>query len=363
MGGNLAPLARQAIVRFGDVLCVVVQSPGAVFDSDPILPGTSDLMVAAREALRNAACESMPVLIHGETGTGKERVAGEIHRRSRRRGPFVSLNCAELSPQLVESQLFGHERGAFTGAVSSKVGLFEQAQGGTLFLDEIGELPLELQPKLLRVIQEGELRPVGSSRVQHIDVRVISATNRDLPQLTDRGAFRRDLLARLSTWEVALPPLRERREDILPWVGLLLRRWNSDRGTSTRIEFSPALAEQVLLASWPDNLRGLDRLVHRLAAQRFTHVISARQAASFFPDLFSASSEFPAANVTQRPPASPAQPEVGSSSGKPTREEFLRVYDGLGRNVRALAKHYNKDRRQIYRWLDSYGIRREGEQD
>jgi transcriptional regulator of acetoin/glycerol metabolism len=139
----------------------------------------------------------------------------------------------------------------------------------------------------------------------------------------------------------------------------LLRRWNSDRGTSTRLELSPALAEQVLLASWPDNLRGLDRLVHRLAAQRFSDVISARQAASLLPDLFSASSEFPAAGHTPRPPAAPALSELGSSSGKPTREEFLRVYDDLGRNVRALAKHYDKDRRQIYRWLESYGIRRE----
>lgn len=364
MGGNLAPLVLQAVVRLGDVLGVVVEERGTAFADDGVLPGTSVRILEARRALDNAAREPRPVLVRGETGTGKERVAAEIHRRSGRNGPFVALNCAELSPQLIESQLFGHERGAFTGATASKSGLFEQASGGTLFLDEVGELPLDLQPKLLRVIQEGELRPLGSSRVQPVDVRVVSATNRDLPALAEQGLYRRDLLARLSTWEVLLPPLRERREDLLSWVDLLLERWNRERGTAARIELLPALAEQVLLKPWPDNLRGLDRFVHRLAAQRFSDAISVRQAANVLPDLFTGSSEFPAV-ASETPPATgeAASAHLGSSGVRPSQADLLRVYDEFGGNVRAVARHYRKDRRQIYRWLETFGIRRPPEND
>src|SRR6185295_11015283 len=172
-----------------------------------------------------AATDPAPVLLHGESGTGKERIAGELHRLSGRKGRLIAVNCAALSRELVESQLFGHQKGAFTGATELHPGYFRAAQGGTLFLDEIGELSLEVQPKLLRAIQQGEVQAVGSTQPAHVDVRVVAATNRELQQAVNAGQFRADLYARLSLWELRVPPLRERRADLFPWIDRLHGRW------------------------------------------------------------------------------------------------------------------------------------------
>lgn len=206
---------------------------------------------------------SSPVLITGETGTGKELVARALHRQSERaKKPFVAVNCGAIAPTLVESELFGHARGAFTGAVQQKAGLFEEADGGTLFLDEIGELPLELQPKLLRVLQEGEVRRIGETRPRKVDVRVLAATARDLNQaVADRG-FRDDLFFRLAVVEIHIPPLRERREDIPLLaehfaVGIATRE-----GRPTPV-LAPEVAEVLAARSWPGNVRELANFMER----------------------------------------------------------------------------------------------------
>jgi transcriptional regulator with GAF, ATPase, and Fis domain len=249
------------------------------------------------------------------------------------------VNCAALSPQLVESQLFGHAKGAFTGALSPHEGLFRAADGGTIFLDEIGELPRELQPKLLRVLQEGEVHPVGETRPVKVDVRVVSATLRDLTEMVDEGAFRLDLYARLSPWEIHVPALSERRADILPWLERLHAAWHEERedsGETVPLRFEANAVERILLHDWRDNLRGLDRLVHRACAEQ-SGVVDVRPAASA--------------------PSTPDRPSSPARKDKPTREELAEVLEAHDGSVRATAKHYDRDRRQIYRWLDQYGLR------
>lgn len=203
------------------------------------------------------------VLITGETGTGKELVARALHRQSPRSNkPFVAVNCGAIAPTLVESELFGHVRGAFTGAVQQKGGLFEEADGGTLFLDEIGELPLELQPKLLRVLQEGEVRRVGENRSRQVDVRVLAATARDLRAAVSNGHFRDDLFFRLAVVELHVPPLRERREDI----PLLAKHFVTDiavREGRPAPEISPGVAEALSQQAWPGNVRELGNFMER----------------------------------------------------------------------------------------------------
>ena len=203
------------------------------------------------------------VLITGETGTGKELIARAVHNLSTRRGrPFVKLNCAAIPSGLLESELFGHERGAFTGAVMQKAGRFEAADKGTLFLDEVGDIPLELQPKLLRVLQEGEFERLGSTRTQQVDVRVIAATHRDLKQMIEDGEFRSDLYYRLHVFPLTMPPLRDRREDI----PLLVRHYVDKyaRRMNRRIETVPSRAMEVMATySWPGNVRELQNFIER----------------------------------------------------------------------------------------------------
>jgi transcriptional regulator with GAF, ATPase, and Fis domain len=362
------PLLPQTLVRAGDVHLVVAERSERGFDDDAVLPGISVHVARARADLERAAPDAAPVLIIGETGTGKERLAREVHRRSGRAGAYVTLNCAELSPQLIESQLFGYERGAFTGATNAKGGLFTAADGGTLFLDEVGELPLELQPKLLRVLQEGELRKVGSVTTERVNVRVVAATNRDLPVLVESGGFRRDLYARLSFYEIRLPPLRERRQDLLAWLGLLWAAHARERGVSSSLVLLPDAVERVLLHAWPDNLRGLDRLVHRLAGLPPGAPVGLRALTECMPELGPKPGTEPppaAAEPTEPPPpkGSPSEPARAAPQPAPSRDEVLAVYQACDRSVRATAKHFGKERRQVYRWLERYGIPRDGETD
>jgi formate hydrogenlyase transcriptional activator len=203
------------------------------------------------------------VLILGETGTGKELIARAIHNLSARRDrPFIKLNCAAIPSGLLESELFGHERGAFTGAIMRKAGRFEVADKGTVFLDEVGDIPLELQPKLLRVLQEHEFERLGSSRTQQVDVRVVAATHRDLKQMVEDRKFRSDLYYRLHVFPVSVPPLRERREDI----PLLVRHFVDEyaRRMNRRIETIPPQAIEALRSySWPGNVRELQNFIER----------------------------------------------------------------------------------------------------
>jgi two-component system response regulator AtoC len=201
-----------------------------------------------------------PVLVSGESGTGKELVARAIHfRGAMAQTPFVAVDCGSLVPTLMESEMFGYEKGAFTGAMKSKAGLFQAANGGTIFLDEIGELPLEMQAKLLRVLQEREVRPVGSNESHAVDVRVIAATNRDLENAYREGTFRKDLYFRLNVVTVHLPSLRERRSDIPMLVHHFLNRY----APGTNLQVTPAAMKSMLQYEWPGNIRELENCVAR----------------------------------------------------------------------------------------------------
>ena len=222
------------------------------------------------EALRNVvrqvetvAPTDSSVLLLGETGTGKERVARAIHKLSRRKdAPFVKINCAAIPTGLLESELFGHEKGAFTGAIAQKVGRFELADGGSIFLDEVGDIPLELQPKLLRVLQEQEFERLGGGRTVRVNVRVIAATNRELPAMVAAREFRSDLYYRLNVFPIRVPPLRERVEDIPLLVRFFAQMYS--RRLNRNIESIPTETMEALVRySWPGNVRELENLIER----------------------------------------------------------------------------------------------------
>jgi formate hydrogenlyase transcriptional activator len=225
--------------------------------------GKSTGFQAVANTVQLVAPTDATVLIQGETGTGKELVARAIHDLSgRRERSFVLVNCAAIPATLLESELFGHEKGSFTGAFEQKIGLFEQAHQGTILLDEIGEVPLELQPKLLRALQEGELQRVGGKRTMRVDVRIIAATNRNLKQMVDEGKFRSDLYYRLFVFPLTVPPLRKRREDIPLLIRFFTQRYA--KKMNRVIEEIPSAALEALIRyDWPGNIRELQNLVER----------------------------------------------------------------------------------------------------
>jgi transcriptional regulator with GAF, ATPase, and Fis domain len=225
--------------------------------------GQSQALAEVIEKVKLVASTDSSVLILGETGTGKELVARAVHSNSERRNrPLVKVNCAALPAGLIESELFGHEKGAFTGATDRRIGRFELAHGGTIFLDEIGEMPPDLQVKLLRVLQEHEFERVGGSNLIKVDVRVIAATNRDLLRSVSEGMFRQDLYYRLNVFPVQLPPLRDRREDIPPLVHYFVRRFSLKIGRKiTRIQRETM--ERLVSYAWPGNVRELENVIER----------------------------------------------------------------------------------------------------
>ncbi|MEY2396029.1 MAG: formate hydrogenlyase transcriptional activator, partial [Acidobacteriaceae bacterium] len=225
--------------------------------------GNSLALMETLDLVRSVAPTDSTVLIEGETGTGKELIASAIHNLSARRSrPFVKLNCAAIPFDLLESELFGHEKGAFTGAIAQKIGRFETADTGTLFLDEIGDLPRALQPKLLRVLQEQEFERLGSGRTHRINVRLVAATHRNLTQMVARNEFRSDLYYRLNVFPVVLPPLRERRQDIAQLVSHFVELFARRMGK--RIEqISQTTMNAFIEYSWPGNVRELQNVVER----------------------------------------------------------------------------------------------------
>jgi two-component system response regulator AtoC len=239
-----------------------------VFSPDEVdrqgIVGSSEAMQRIYDAIKKVAPAATTVLITGETGTGKELIANAIHRNSpRKNNPFIKINCAAIAENLMESELFGYEKGAFTGAVSTKPGRFELADKGTLFLDEVGELPREMQVKLLRVIQDQEFERVGGLRTIKVDVRLIAATNRNLLQDVKDGIFREDLYYRLNVFHTQVPPLRERKEDILPLAVYFIEKFNKklDR---TVMHVDSRVKEIFVRYGWPGNIRELENLIERL---------------------------------------------------------------------------------------------------
>jgi DNA-binding NtrC family response regulator len=241
----------------------------SMLESPRVLIGQSPRVQVVLQQIEKVSSSRWPVLILGETGTGKELIAKNLHSRGAA-GPFVVVDCSSLVGPLMESELFGHMKGAFTGASGPKLGLIEMANGGTAFFDEIGELPLDLQAKLLRVLQEKEFRPVGANHVRRSDFRVISATNRDLATEVEKGTFRRDLYFRLNVITLRLPPLRSRMEDIPELVEHFLRKYGRSHVMSDE-------ATQVLLSyHWPGNVRQLEHCIQHMVAVNSGPVLHTR---------------------------------------------------------------------------------------
>lgn len=286
------------------------------------LVGDSLPMQLVKQLGRRAAASNIPVLILGESGVGKEVVARALHGASDRAGrPFVAVNCGALPANLVESILFGHEKGAFTGAVEKHQGKFREADGGVLFLDEIGELPLDMQVKLLRAIQEGEIDPVGGKRPVRIDVRLISATNRDLSERVKAGAFREDLYYRLNVFPIEAPPLRERREDIPALTDHFIARFNVEENKRVA-GCSPETLRMLVEHDWPGNVRQLENAVYRaivLADQPWLQ-----------PHDFPAISGLTAPLAPAVPPALRVPPRQESPAPAPAVESPVRILDDLG---------------------------------
>jgi DNA-binding NtrC family response regulator len=307
--------------------------------------GRSPPMQAVFDILGKACTSDATILLEGETGTGKEISAEAIHRGSRRRDkPFLVVDCGAMPPQLLESELFGHERGAFTGAVAARQGVFEAAAGGTVFLDEIGELSLDLQPKLLRVLERREVRRIGTNSYFPINVRLIAATNRSLREQVAAHAFRSDLYYRLAVVEVKLPPLRERAADLPLLVEHTLRNLGPvDDPTSAIIrseDFQAALCRH----SWPGNIRELRNYLERCVALRdFTP-----------PHVVEALAPSPESAVNAGQPLREAREAWVASFEKRYLEELLRLHDN---RVSAAARAAGVDRIYFYRLLWKHGLR------
>jgi DNA-binding NtrC family response regulator len=304
------------------------------------LIGSSPGMLRVKEIIGKVAATDSPVLIEGESGTGKELVAAAIHRLSARaRGPFIPVNCSAIPRDLLESEFFGHVRGAFSGAVSDALGLFRGAHEGTIFLDEIAELPPELQVKLLRVLQEMQVRPVGSTKAYPVDVRVIAATNRDLEQAMRAGTFRQDLFYRLNVIRISLPPLRERREDIPALVHHFIRRFNKRFRRDVRGISADALTA-LQAYDFPGNVRELENLLERAFAMGARTEIT-------LADLPS---------LTARPALSPAlESKTVPTLAEVEKELILRALAVFNNDKEAAARALGISRRTIYRRLKEYG--------
>ncbi len=256
--------------------------------------GGSPAMRQIYRLLERAAPTTAPVLITGESGTGKELAARAVHDKSGRKDEvFEIVDCGGLPPTLIESELFGHTRGAFTNAHQDRVGAFQRADGGTLFLDELGELPLELQPKLLRALGEGEVRQIGSHHTQRVDVRVVAATNRDLRREVNKGTFRADLYYRLAVIQVPMPALRERLEDLPMLVPALLDRIAEDRGVNVHIEPDQALFDSLAGHAWPGNVRELRNYLEHLVVLQVAPTLTASGASAPSADTLSCFNDLP----------------------------------------------------------------------
>jgi two-component system, NtrC family, nitrogen regulation response regulator NtrX len=315
-----------------------------------VMVGESGAVRALRAAIAQAAPSNGRVLIFGENGTGKELVARNIHHQSlRAQGPFVEVNCAAIPEDLIESELFGHTRGAFTGALAAKKGKFELADGGTLFLDEIGDMTLKTQAKVLRVLQEQRLEPVGGTASVPVDVRVIAATNKRLDAEIRKGSFREDLFFRLNVIPLEVPPLRERREDIPLLAQHFITEFSAEYGKRPK-QLSPEALASLAAQPWPGNVRELRNTIERLVIMTPGDRIEAQQLPS------------PLLGEGFRPAAAPGREAVGEfASLQAAREDFerryiRRKYEECGGNMSRTAEALRVERSNLYRKMKAYGL-------
>ena len=307
--------------------------------------GSSAAMKAVQDLISRVADSDSTVLISGESGTGKELVAKALHRRGKRRdGPFVAINCAAMPEALLESELFGHAKGAFTDARAAKRGLFVEASGGTLFLDELGELPLSMQPKLLRALEERTVRPVGGSTEVPFDVHLVTATNRDLETTVAEGRFRDDLFYRINVVRVELPPLRARGHDILLLAQHFVERFATKNGRRV-VGLSSAVAKKLLAYAWPGNIRELQNCIEQaVALARYDEIA--------VDDLPERIRDYRPANilVVGEDPSELVPLEVVE------RRYILRVLEAAGGNKSVAARILGLDRKTLYRKIRELGL-------
>lgn len=347
--GALVTLSQALQEQFANRRLVSTGSrSSAPYQSDIELVGRSEVFIEVMKQVGRVAGTNLPVLLTGESGTGKEVVASALHRRSRRAGePFVPVNCGAIPSELIESELFGHVKGSFTGADRDRLGLWEGADGGTVFLDEITETTPAFQVKLLRALQEGEIRRVGSNQTTRVDVRVIAASNRDVEAEVDAGRFRKDLFYRLNAVSIVLPPLRNRLEDILPLARTFAARVHS---LNPVVRFSAdalALLEQY---SWPGNIRELENAIVRAAA-----MCDGTIRAQDLPERVRGNGRSPGLEVLAADPSAVVEDEWPTLAVIEGRY-VARALEHTGGNKQAAARLLEVDRKTLDRMIKRHGI-------
>jgi transcriptional regulator with PAS, ATPase and Fis domain len=345
-----ARLHPNDVLRVGGSIFVVTESPGAFMEVAPGLFGGSAL-ARALLPLQRAAESDLPIVLEGETGTGKEVVTRAVHGWSGRRGPLLAINCAALPVQLAEAELFGYRRGAFTGADRASLGFFRSAEGGTLLLDEISDLPLTLQAKLLRALEQKEVQPLGEPRPVPIDVRIVVAGQEPLLDAVKKQRFRADLLARLSGFSLILPPLRQRREDVLP----LFLHFVRELRHGELPELEPELVERLTLHDFPFNVRELLLLARRLAVfQGDETILRAQHLPPGVGELAIRTPSRPAspiATAERTPPSASSEPPAPVELG-----QLMNALRAASGNVTRAAAELGITRQRAYRLLEGQGI-------
>ncbi|MCB9591184.1 MAG: sigma 54-interacting transcriptional regulator [Sandaracinaceae bacterium] len=335
------PVEDGSIVRVGDSFLVVRwQSPDQADADIPSLIGGAPAIQTLRSSIALMAPSDASVLVLGESGTGKELVAAALHEGSGRKGDLIAVNCAAIPKELAESQLFGHVAGAFTGAQKAHPGYFRSAEGGTLFLDEVGDLPADLQPKLLRALETRTVVPVGASAPIPVDIRLVAATHKNLEAGIDEGWFRGDLYSRISDLVLRTPPLRDRREDIVP---LLIHALGDDR------PMDPDLVAAMLEATWRFNVRELFKVGRELS-------VRATGAPRYELSMVESRLSRPGPEPVESAPSAPTSKASAPETPPPTREALIELLERHGGNVSHVAEAASRSRKQIYRYLEEHGI-------